>query len=831
MTVGQDAANTGLVTNTAPARLALQRRPRRHPPARPTTRGYSHRPDPGHRPERQRLERRPTLERAPTGFVVDTDGARRSPASARARLADPADAQGTVTFTFTANKNIDPTSAQRQLDPGRPGRPRRHLRHGRRRGRADRPGEHRRHPAGEHAARARADHLQPSSATWPTTSTRSPSRGRAPARSPTSPATRSNGTAGDARGATSPRATSSSTRRRSAPASSSARRPRRPSTAAAGRTGRRANPFPTIHGGDRRRGAGDIVAVLPGVYTENITLKSLVRLAVGRPDQHRHQPRPGQRRSQTIIRPRSTPTAPRATSPSRHEPVQHRRPRHRDRRLHDRQPAARATRPSGSIDPSSIGVADRQLERPDRPQLHHRLRHRRSTSSRPAATAPTPRIDNDGIVGNIDRPRSSTTTAPPARSPTPVNVVQQHDRVQHHRHQRGGRRRSRPDLADGRQQHLLAEPRPDARPRAARRSSRRGPNKVILRNNLFSGNGPSETNPADDAINVGSGFNPAALGATPDALGNFTGDPAFVAPRDPRPGADGPATFFLDANFDLTAKSAAIDAAIESSAPPTDFLCRGRVDDRRPGLPRHRPGRRRRLRVPGDRRDRRGRVVPGRHHLARPGGATQAAGASSPPRPSAIIVDFSDNVDQSSVSADRPAPLGHGLSRSTRPSVTGVTWIDNHTVAFTALGPVQQHGDHQRLDPGRVGQDRRQRLDPGLLRHRESRSCRPRPRPRRRRRPRPRPPRQPRPRRRPRRTPRPRPSRRSPSSPTRRPPPSGRPPSSSPPRNGRPPSSVPPSCGSRPRPLAAQQRKAAQFAHHLTLTKKAAIPKGPSKVR
>ena len=63
-------------------------------------------------------------------------------------------------------------------------------------------------------------------------------------------------------------------------------------------------------------------------------------------------------------------------------------------------------------------------------------------------------------------------------------------------------------------------------------------NKLVLNNNLFSGNGPSDTSTAYAAVNIGNGFDPTKLGplaanAAAD-LGNFTGYPAFVAPRDPR---------------------------------------------------------------------------------------------------------------------------------------------------------------------------------------------------------------------------------------------------------------------------------------------------------
>ncbi len=78
-----------------------------------------------------------------------------------------------------------------------------------------------------------------------------------------------------------------------------------------------------------------------------------------------------------------------------------------------------------------------------------------------------------------------------------------------------------------------------------------------------------------------NGFSSAALGTTAaaavDDLGNFVGNPAFVFPIDPRPGSDGPANFFLDADFQLTAASAAIDNAWEATAIPTDLLGNSQV--------------------------------------------------------------------------------------------------------------------------------------------------------------------------------------------------------------------------------------------------------------
>uniref|UniRef100_UPI00301CE5A3 right-handed parallel beta-helix repeat-containing protein n=1 Tax=Paludisphaera sp. TaxID=2017432 RepID=UPI00301CE5A3 len=102
------------------------------------------------------------------------------------------------------------------------------------------------------------------------------------------------------------------------------------------------------------------------------------------------------------------------------------------------------------------------------------------------------------------------------------------------------------------------------------------PNHLILNNNLFSGNGQSDTLPWWAAYNVGNGFDVAKLGPNAaDAaanLGNYTGWPAFVSPVDPRPGADGPAQFYLSANFGLLQNSAAINNALASVATQTDLL-------------------------------------------------------------------------------------------------------------------------------------------------------------------------------------------------------------------------------------------------------------------
>ena len=103
------------------------------------------------------------------------------------------------------------------------------------------------------------------------------------------------------------------------------------------------------------------------------------------------------------------------------------------------------------------------------------------------------------------------------------------------------------------------------------------PGKVTLQYNLFGvGNGPSANN---NAINIGGLFNPTPLIATnADLLGNLIGNPAFLFPVDPRPNGEGPARFFVNGNFNIGANSLAIDNALQAVAPPTDLLNRARVD-------------------------------------------------------------------------------------------------------------------------------------------------------------------------------------------------------------------------------------------------------------
>ncbi len=236
------------------------------------------------------------------------------------------------------------------------------------------------------------------------------------------------------------------------------------------------------------------------------------------------------------------------------------------------------------------------------------------------------------------------------------------------------------------------------------------PNKLVVQGNLFSGNGPSDSSPADDTINVGGGFNPAVLGPTPDQFGNFTGNPAFVAPFDPRPGADGPGEFFQDAEFrpDLGlggdrrgASLASLRRSISSTARGSGFPA---VASPAPARPTSAPSS---STAPGASRS----VV---RSASRPPRSPPAAPHSPAGGPvtaqqlgNAITVDFSGVVDPSSVN---PTDLVISRQRCQlgEPGARDQPHLDRRTHRRVhALGELQQLGDRQRLHPRWLDPERR----------------------------------------------------------------------------------------------------------------------------
>ena len=225
------------------------------------------------------------------------------------------------------------------------------------------------------------------------------------------------------------------------------------------------------------------------------------------------------------------------------------------------------------------------------------------------------------------------------------------------------------------------------------------PNKLLLNNNMFSGNGQSDLTARRRGEQHRQRIQPRAARAprprTRSAnLGNYTGYPAFVAPRDPRPGSDGPATFLLDANFGLSGTSAAINNALDSAAPNTDFL--GNPANPNPttaGF--HLPGFGPRdvgafefepLGTPGT------TAVGGAFRVVTtslvPNGQEFANGSYAPrlPAPNTVVVNFSNPVDKATVKATDLVLSGTDINPLNPVKAMSMTWLDNHTAQFNLTG-------------------------------------------------------------------------------------------------------------------------------------------------
>ena len=228
------------------------------------------------------------------------------------------------------------------------------------------------------------------------------------------------------------------------------------------------------------------------------------------------------------------------------------------------------------------------------------------------------------------------------------------------------------------------------------------PNHLVLRNNMFSGNGSSDTSSIWGAANIGAGFNPH-LGTNAAAAaannGNFAGYPAFITPIDPRPGSDGPATFYLSANYGIGANSAAINNALEQVATKTDFLNNPEnpnPTDKGFHLPGYGPrdiGAFEHIPVgtPGT------RPVGGSFRVVTTslaGGMTAANGAvlQTASSPSSIVVSFSKDIDAASLRANALSLSGSALDPNSPARVSSVTMLDAHTVSFNLSGQLRPSG-------------------------------------------------------------------------------------------------------------------------------------------
>jgi large repetitive protein len=464
--------------------------------------------------------------------------------------------------------------------------------------------------------------------------------------------------------------------------------------------GTRENPYSTIGAAMTAATAGDVIAVLPGVYTEQVTMKNFVRLlsaASSSTDSTVFTTSTGDALS-TIIRAPYEATAPSGTYttvtasgieslpglPTEIAGFTIASPLVGDPAL-------------GSINPNAIALditnSDLVIDKDYFIDAGVGIEVTTSGSS-----AITPSIYNDGIVGNIngvvidDGGGTTSATAPvdiinndfafntigltlnnlastPEQAYVASNIFWQNH-----------------DQTNARNGYAIYSVLPD---------------KVVLQNNLFQSNGASDTSQANATNNLGNGFSPTLLGPTAaDAQadqGNFTGNPAFVFPIDPRPGSDGPANFFLDGDYQLTASSAAIDNAWEPTAIPTDLLGNSQV--KIPGggfgLPDYGPRDVGAFEFDGTGGDPVGgafRIVT--TSLVPVAGETYAGGTtySMTTAPTAVTVTFSGDINQASISATDLVLSGSALNASDPAEATSLTWIDPYTVEFNLSGQFNPAG-------------------------------------------------------------------------------------------------------------------------------------------
>lgn len=344
--------------------------------------------------------------------------------------------------------------------------------------------------------------------------------------------------------------------------------------AAATGTGARSSPFPTITAALAAALPGDTVAVLPGVYTESIALKSLVRLTSADATSTQTNVVPGNA-LQTIIRAPSTGSATTTITGTDLFSISAFSTEVTGFTIASPLNGNSATGPinTGSfaalltnsnvlfdknyIVDSGVGIG----------------------VNMGGNNASAPRFESNGFIGNITGLLVNDVASTSFLNNRNVEVANNDFAFNTYGYYQLTSASTGPQLADV-VNNIFWQNRDNSGSRGGTGIAANAPGRMTVRGNLFSGNGPSDSSPNDDSIGVGGSFNPAALTAAGDANGNRTGSPAFLSPIDPRPDAPGggPGNFFLGANFDIGSTSAAIDAAINSAAPARDFRNRGRVD-------------------------------------------------------------------------------------------------------------------------------------------------------------------------------------------------------------------------------------------------------------
>ncbi len=463
--------------------------------------------------------------------------------------------------------------------------------------------------------------------------------------------------------------------------------------------GSRENPYPTISAAMKAANAGDVVAVLPGVYTELVTMKQFVRLLSVDPsstDNTVFASSTGDAH-QTVIRAPfvaaglsdyNTVTATglesftglateiagfTIASPLVGDPA------------------------IGTINPSSAAIAVTNSNiLIDKDYIIDAGIGISVTASGSSALSPV--IENDGVIGNLNGVEINDgggTTA----SFVPATITN-NDFAFNTIGLNLGNTTASPIQANV-DNNIFWQNHDQTLARAGFAIFSANPGKVNLRNNLFQSNGASDGSQANATNNLGNGFNPALLGTTAQAAvndqGNFVGNASFVFPIDPRPGSDGPATFFLDSDFQITADSAAIDNALESTAVPTDLLgnTQVKISGAGFGLPGYGPrdvgafefngtgG----VPIGGNFRVVSTSLVPVAGQTAA-NGATVDLGSA----PTSVIVTFSGKVNPASINATDLVLSGTALNSAAPAHATSLTWIDADTVEFNLVGQFNTTG-------------------------------------------------------------------------------------------------------------------------------------------
>ena len=302
-----------------------------------------------------------------------------------------------------------------------------------------------------------------------------------------------------------------------------------------------------------------------------------------------------------------------------------------------------------------------------------------NTNATGTSPARTPRIESNGIIGNITGIQVNTTSTSLA---SPVRII--NNTIAYNTTGLRTATPSGPPVGIHVLNNIFWQNR-DSAAGAGNAITAGSPGAMVVGSNLFSSNGPNLTDASDDTSGVGGGFSPSALNPNGDQFGNITGIPAFEDPRDPRPSADGPAVFFNDANFDLTVSSAAIDHAMDSTAPTTDFLYRGRVKipNRGPSI----------ADIGAFEFSGSGGIAAttGRFKVVgtslAPVGASAANGAMVDARAlTSITVKFSQAIDPTSLSPNDLILYGPGILRTNPARAVRVEMIDPYTARFVLKG-------------------------------------------------------------------------------------------------------------------------------------------------